>query len=82
MNKRGSTPGAGMKEVFHCNKQYDKIYETDKFFKIKNDNHVKWVIVDSGCPRSLMGENEFAELKENFKIIISIEIYKPYSEGL
>ena len=50
-----------------CNSPYDKIYESDEFFRKRNKTG-SVMIIDSGCPRSLMGQSEYQLLKENFGV--------------
>ena len=58
-----------MKNLVLFSKSYHKIYETDKFFKNKRIEKEQFIIVDSGCPRSLMGEQEFSRVKKRFRVI-------------
>ena len=61
------TPGPGRATYIECNPIYDRIYEADNFFRNKNKMG-QVIIVDSGCPRSLMGKQEFKLLQDRFKI--------------
>ena len=76
--RRDPTPGPG-RNVFICNTPYDRIYQANKVFQAKN-NSGQIIIVDSGCPRSLMGRSEYKMLKEKFAIkeefINSLERFK------
>ena len=65
--RRDPTPAPGRANtvLVTCNTPYDEIYETEKIFRNKN-NSGQVIIVDSGCPRSLMGKSEFKLLKRNF----------------
>ena len=58
-----------MKKIVLFNKSYHKIYETDKFFKTKRLDKDQYIIVDSGCPRSLMGEQEYSKIKAKFRVV-------------
>ena len=42
--------------IFH--EKYDRIYINDDFFKNKSKVVGQFMVVDSGCPRSLLGEYE------------------------
>ena len=64
---RDLTPGPGRTTFIECNPVYDKIYEADEFFRNKRKMG-QVIIVDSGCPRSLMGRKEYSILKEKFKM--------------
>ena len=64
--RRDSTPGPG-RNIFLCNTPYDKIYQTNEVFLNKNDLG-QIIIVDSGCPRSLMGKSEYNILREKLKV--------------
>ena len=44
-----------------------KIYQANKVFQTK-DNSGQIIIIDSGCPRSLMGRSEYKLLREKFSI--------------
>ena len=55
-----------MPEVNVLNVSYDRIYKSDDFFK-EPKSCGQFMIVDSGCPRSLMGDQEYKSLKRNFK---------------
>ena len=63
--RRDSTPGRAevLSEI-----RYDEIYATGQdCSKIKCNHDVQSMIVDCGCPRSLMGMNEYEKLKEKYK---------------
>ena len=66
-NGRDLTPGPGRATYIECNPIYDRIYEADNFFRNKNKKG-QVIIVDSGCPRSLMGDQEFKLLRDRFRI--------------
>ena len=68
--KRDSTPGAagaGRTHVTLCSKHYDRVFENDVFFRMKTPEMGQLMIVDCGCPRSLMGNKEYEKLKTNFE---------------
>ena len=67
-DRRETTPGPGTSAVIAFNQPYDRIFNTDEFFKIKTRQMGQYIIVDSGCPRSLMGDKEFDKLKESLKL--------------
>ena len=48
------------------NVSYDRIYKNDDFFT-KQKVLGQFIIVDSGCPRSLMGDKEYEMLRRNFR---------------
>ena len=55
--KRDITPAAGMKNVILIEKCYDQIFSSDSFGRLQSKISGQFIIVDSGCPRSLMGRN-------------------------
>ena len=79
--RRDPTPGAGTNSVIMCNKSYDRIYKTDKFFTSKDSGKGQFIIVDSGCPRALMGEDEYIKLKSQFKVTKETEVYEKFKFG-
>ena len=66
-NRRDSTPGPGRATYIECNPIYNRIYEADDFFRNKAKMG-QVIIVDSGCPRSLMGKQEYKTLHSRFRI--------------
>ena len=62
---RDSTPGESTQTV--CNIEYDKVYLNEQFFKNQSQVLGQFMIVDSGCPRSLMGDKEYEKLRSKFK---------------
>ena len=63
--RRDSTPAKGRTtdEVFILKTKYDEVLVTDEDF-IENERKGKqFMILDIGCPRSLMGEKEYKKLK-------------------
>ena len=67
--RRDSTPGTGMASITLCSHPYDRIYKTDEFFRINTTELGQFMIVDCGCPRSLMGIREYQSLKMQFETI-------------
>ena len=63
-NRRSSSQD--MSEVNVLSVSYDRVYKSDEFFK---DTKVRgqFIIVDSGCPRALMGEQEYKMLKKSYR---------------
>ena len=57
---------SGISIVNVLNVSYDRIYKNDDFFQ-KPKVLGQFIIVDSGCPRSLMGDQEYKILKRNFR---------------
>ena len=55
-----------MSTVTKVNKSYDRVYLNDDFFKSKFSHHGQFMIVDCGCPRSIMGVKEYSKLKEHY----------------
>ena len=59
-----------MKEVLPhvtlCVYPYDEIYKSGDFFRLENTNLGQILMVDSGCPRSLMGLKEYEKLKKSY----------------
>ena len=56
----------GNQTVNVLNVSYDRIYKNDDFFT-KQKVLGQFIIVDSGCPRSLMGDKEYEMLRRNFR---------------
>jgi hypothetical protein len=52
--------------IFH--EKYDRIYINDDFFKNKSKVVGQFMVVDSGCPRSLLGEYELEILRKFMEI--------------
>ena len=61
----GETPPLGPgTDVHQCNVSYDVVYKSDQFFRKKDKSLGQVMILDCGCPRSLMGQSEFLRLKK------------------
>ena len=70
-----------MEKVIMFSKSYHKVYDVDEFFINKKLGEDQFIIVDSGCPRSLMGEQEYLKVKKRFKIISEEQIYDNFRFG-
>ena len=57
-----------MSSVTTYSVQYDRIYETDDFFKDKSHNLGQYMVVDTGCPRALLGHKELEVLMKSMDI--------------
>ena len=58
-----TTSGPGMSEVISFTIPYDRIFVNNEYFKTKTKQLGQFIIVDCGCPRSLMGIKELERLK-------------------
>ena len=56
--RRETTPGPGTLETTSFSVEYDKIFNNDDI-RGKFNEFGQFMIVDSGCPRSLMGDKEY-----------------------
>ena len=65
-SRRDVTPGPGMSKIVELNEAYHSIYLNDDFFKHKSRHHGQFMIVDCGCPRSLMGSKEYNKMKDKY----------------
>ena len=57
-----------MSSVTTYSVQYDRIYETDDFFKDKSHTLGQYMVVDTGCPRALLGHKELEVLMKSMDI--------------
>ena len=71
--RRDSTPGPGTDRIniHHCNVFYDDVYKTDKLFTKSSKGLGQVMILDCGCPRSLMGRSEFEKIKKEHKYLLT-----------
>ena len=60
--------------VSFCVLPYDEIYKSGDSFKSSRSRKSQLIIIDSGCPRSLMGVKEFEKIKEVFEISGEIDV--------
>ena len=61
-SRRDTTPGPGMSNIVSIKESYENVYNNSEISKLKNDVRGQFIIVDSGCPRSLMGSKELENL--------------------
>ena len=60
-------------KVTNISDSYDKVYTNSEFKKLNAKVFGQFIIVDSGCPRSLLGRKELDELKQYKKQIYNIQ---------
>ena len=61
-------------DVYTVSKDYHKVFVNDEEFYDQNGCRSQLMIVDIGCPRSLMGKNEYRRLRESFSSSERIKI--------
>ena len=71
--RRDSTPGPGTANIIvhQCNVLYDDIYKTDEFFRKSSKTLGQAMVLDCGCPRSLMGRTEFEKIKKKYNFTLA-----------
>ena len=52
-------------EVFHVDKNYHEVFVNDEEFSEKKLKRKQLMIVDIGCPRSLMGRDEYEKYRDS-----------------
>ena len=50
-----------LSKVITVSESFDEVYSNGEFRKINSTVHGQFIIVDSGCPRSLLGRKELDE---------------------
>ena len=67
INRKKENDSRDPTSVTTVNASYDRIYTNDTFFHQNSLKLGQVMIVDCGCPRSLMGDKEYEKLKRTFK---------------
>ena len=66
----------GKASVAFCVLPYDEIYKSGDIFKSSKSGKGQCIIIDSGCPRSLMGMKEYEKIKKEFEISAELDVKK------
>jgi hypothetical protein len=66
----------GEANVTFCVLPYDEIYKSGDIFRSSRSGIGQCIIIDSGCPRSLMGMKEYEKIKEKFEISAETDVGK------
>ena len=70
MRESGNMKTQEIYEVINVfSEHYDNIYSSEEFFRCES-NVGQFMIVDSGCPRGLLGFEEYEKLKQEYEIEI------------
>ena len=76
-----ASSSSSMSEVVIFSCSYDSIYRNDSFFQ-NESQFGQPMIVDSGCPRSLMGWKEFEKLKRGYETeLLKIKEHEKFRFG-
>ena len=76
-----ASSSSSMSEVVIFSCSYDSIYRNDSFFQ-NESQFGQHMIVDSGCPRSLMGWKEFEKLKRGYETeLLKIKEHEKFRFG-
>ena len=52
-------------EVFHVNENYPEVFVNDIEFSVNKRKRNQLMIVDIGCPKSLMGRDEYERFRDS-----------------